>query len=108
MLTAYLGDAINLQFTIEDANGSLNYTGLTVKATLVKADGTGALSPTVVCSPTAAGAVPASGKAVAVWTAGTYPLLVVGQCQLEVAVVTAGAQVTWPRIPVRVLQGFTT
>lgn len=108
MLTAYLGDAINLQFVIEDANGPMNYTGLVVKAALVKTDESAALTPTVVCSPTAINAAPTAGKAVAVWAVGTYPLLTIGQCLLQVTVETAGAPVTWPPIPVRVRQKLTT
>lgn len=107
MLTAYLTDALTLEFVVERPSGPLSLTGKTVKAALVNAAGTAMLTPVATCSPSATFADFGNGVAVAVWTAGSYPLLTLGQCQLEVSVTDGVAKVTWPRVPVQVLQGFT-
>lgn len=106
MLIGYLGAAISLPVLVEDENGPVDLTLYTVKACLVNSIGTAALSPVVTCSGATDGADHANGKAVALWTVGTYPLLTVGQCQLELSLTKAGVLVPWPRIPVELKQGF--
>lgn len=107
MLTAFLGDDLTLAFVIEGPDGPLNWTGKTVKARLVNPAGTTAVAPSVTLSAAAPGADAPNGKAVATWTNGTYPTLTIGQALLEVSVTDAGGKVTWPRLPVQILQGFT-
>jgi len=107
MLTAFLTDALTLEFVVERPSGPLNMTGKTVKAVLINAAGTTALTPVATCSAGATFADFANGVAVAVWAAGTYPNLVIGQCQLEVSITDGSGKVTWPRVPVQILQGFT-